>query len=207
MEVDYHQSQITAKSVQNIFMGNYPKYVLNKRRLNIQQGDNEQFNIFFYVTGHGGDFYFKVREKEALIDEQFMHIFKSLSNKHRNPAINSISNQIALFSDSCSAITPFETVPSDKEIKNFLAFASSSFDEKSKSHGFDIALNQPKSDDFTFYLNELYNTFQNPLQVTMKELNEYMDFTKLEVHSKLVHTSSEGGNTVEGGRKRNKNRK
>jgi glycosylphosphatidylinositol transamidase (GPIT) subunit GPI8 len=52
-------------------------------------------------------------------------------------------------SDSCSAITPFETI----DIENFTAFGSSSFDEKSQSHGYDPLLNAPKSDDFTFYLN------------------------------------------------------
>ena len=38
-------------------------------------------------------------------------------------------------------------------MKNFMGFASSSFDEKSVSHGYDDKLNSPKSDDFTFYLD------------------------------------------------------
>ena len=79
-----------------------------------------------------------------------MNIFKVLSRKHQ---LSSQENKIGLISDSCSAITPFETIPLSKDISNFFAMASSSFDEKSKSHGYDIELNQPKSDDFSFYVN------------------------------------------------------
>lgn len=93
------------------------------------------------MTGHGGDSYFKIREREALVDEQFANIFKILRQTFSGP--------IAVISDSCSAITPFEKV----EIDNFIALGSSSFDEKSLSHGFDSALNQPKTDDFSFYFD------------------------------------------------------
>ena len=33
VEVDYHQGQLTAKTVSDLLMGNYGKFVLNKRRL------------------------------------------------------------------------------------------------------------------------------------------------------------------------------
>lgn len=78
----------------------------------------------------------------ALTDEQFMILYDELDKKN-------ITERIALLSDSCSAITPFETV----RIDNFLSFASSSLDEKSLSHGADSALYSPKSDDFTFYFD------------------------------------------------------
>ena len=94
------------------------------------------------MSGHGGDFYFKIRERMALIDEQFMIAYDHLERKN-------ITDRIAIFSDSCSAITPFETIRS----KNTLSFASSSFDEKSLSHGNDKLLYNPKSDDFSFYFD------------------------------------------------------
>ena len=61
-----------------------------------------------------------------MIDEQFASIFLLLYLKN-------ITSKIVLFSDSCSAITPFETV----KIPKFLALGSSSFGEKSLSHGYD----------------------------------------------------------------------
>lgn len=61
-----------------------------------------------------------------MIDEQFASIFQTLNLKN-------MTSKIVLFSDSCSAITPFETV----KIPKFLALGSSSFGEKSLSHGYD----------------------------------------------------------------------
>lgn len=52
--------------------------------------------------------------------------------------------------DSCSAITPFENINQN----NFIALGSSSKGEKSLSYGYDPLLNQPKSDEFTYYLGE-----------------------------------------------------
>jgi glycosylphosphatidylinositol transamidase (GPIT) subunit GPI8 len=65
--------------------------------------------------------------------------------------------------------------------------ASSSFDEKSLSKGYDKVLNGPKSDEFTFYLSE-YLEGRNPLKMntTIQQLYEYMDFKKLKVHAKIV---------------------
>jgi phosphatidylinositol glycan class K len=57
VEVDYSQSQLTAASVSNILMGFYDRRTLNKRRLHLQKNEP----IFIYVTGHGGDTYFKIR--------------------------------------------------------------------------------------------------------------------------------------------------
>jgi glycosylphosphatidylinositol transamidase (GPIT) subunit GPI8 len=54
-----------------------------------------------YLTGHGGDFYFKFRERQALVDQNFEDIFKDLSK--RRPTM-----PIFILADSCSAITPYE---------------------------------------------------------------------------------------------------
>lgn len=86
--------------------------------------------------------YFKIREREALVNEQFENIFNTNYRK-------GVSKKTAVISDSCSAITPFESVTTP----NFIALGSSSFGEKSLSHGFDAALNQPKTDDFSFYFD------------------------------------------------------
>ena len=68
-----------------------------------------------YVTGHGGDYYFKIRERQALITQNFEHVFRDLSRRRPNMPI-------FVLIDSCSAITPYEGV----DEPNFIAFASSS---------------------------------------------------------------------------------
>ena len=132
-----------------------------------------------------------------------MHIFDSVQQKaaekekkggrekrKNKENINRGSDKAIILSDSCSAITPFETI----RAPNILALASSSFDEKSKSHGYDIELNQPKSDDFTFYFDEMLKNERSPQDITFKQLLSYMDFTKLSVHAKMVTTSGMRGN-------------
>ena len=67
-----------------------------------------------------------------------------------------------------------------------MAFASSSFDEKSASHGHDLALNAPKSDDFSFYLDEFLLNENEKKPQTFRDLEKYMDYEKLKVNAKMV---------------------
>lgn len=112
IEIDYSQSELTMASVADILMGLYSPFTLNKNKFVLEPNEP----LFVYVTGHGGDTYFKIREREALIDEQFAHIFNILRAK--------TNSNIAVISDSCSAITPFEKVTTD----GFIALGSSSFE-------------------------------------------------------------------------------
>lgn len=77
-------------------MGLYHKFTLNKRKLKMKTTPT----LFIYITGHGGDLYFKIREREALVNEQFENIF-NINHRKR------LSKKTAVISDSCSAITPF----------------------------------------------------------------------------------------------------
>jgi glycosylphosphatidylinositol transamidase (GPIT) subunit GPI8 len=60
------------------------------------------------------------------------------------------------------------------------------------SHGYDILLNSPKSDDFTFYFDQLLKDISiKNSKITLKQLANYMDISKLKVHSKLVSLSKQ----------------
>ena len=43
--------------VADVFSNQYSSYVLNKKRLMISENEP----LFIFVTGHGGDYYFKMR--------------------------------------------------------------------------------------------------------------------------------------------------
>lgn len=180
VEQDFGYSDINARQVFDAIRGKHSRYQLNKDKLH-NYFDQKQ-PLFVYVTGHGGDYYFKVREREALTAEHFTRLFLDLS--YRNPY-----SSILLLSDSCSAITPFE----DIHIDNFTALGSSSLNEKSSSHGFDSLINAPKSDDFTFYFDEFIRE-KGGVSKSIKSLEEYMDYSKLKVHSKLIGRPKRPGN-------------
>jgi glycosylphosphatidylinositol transamidase (GPIT) subunit GPI8 len=59
VEVDYYQSEITAQAFAEIVMGYYGRETLNKRKIRLSRDEE----LFVYVTGHGGDTYFKIRER------------------------------------------------------------------------------------------------------------------------------------------------
>lgn len=54
------------------------------------------------------------------------------------------------------------------------------------SHGFDALYNAAKSDDFTFYLNEVLKGSLRDW--TVGKLHKHMDFERLRVHSVLKST-------------------
>lgn len=89
--------------------------------------------------------------------------------------------------DSCSAVTPFQNINFD----GFIALGSSSAGEKSLSYGYDPLLNQPKSDEFTFYLGEFMKerAASRDDSATIKDLLVYEDFSKLKVHAKIATSS------------------
>lgn len=98
MEVDLKFSSISVSSVMDSLRGKYPASTLNINRLTIR---DEPYLI--YMAGHGGDYYFKIRERQALVSQHFNHLFRDFAV--RNP-----HSPIFLMIDSCSAITPFENV-------------------------------------------------------------------------------------------------
>lgn len=98
LEVDYKYYSITAENVANLMVLKYKPTVINKKRLNL---NDEPYLLYF--TGHGGDSYFKIRERQALVSQNFEDVLKDLSK--RRPRM-----PIFIVIDSCSAITPYEGV-------------------------------------------------------------------------------------------------
>lgn len=115
----------------------YKPEIINKQRIKL---DEQPYLV--YLTGHGGDFYFKIRERQAVVAQNMKDVLSDLGR--RKPEM-----PVFILIDSCSAITPYEGV----EEQNIIALGSSSLDEKSLSMGYDKLVNCPKSDEFTYYLS------------------------------------------------------
>jgi len=89
-----------------------------------------------------------------------------------------------MFADSCSAVTLYEKIDSP----NTLAMGSSSFDEKSYSHGKDKNLLLPKTDRFSLktykFLNGKYKTNS---KLTMADLFKEFNPDEMDCHAKIVN--------------------
>jgi glycosylphosphatidylinositol transamidase (GPIT) subunit GPI8 len=66
LSVDMRYNSMNARSVLNQLGLKYSRHTLNLHRLKL---DNSPYLI--YLTGHGGDFYFKIRERQALVSQNF----------------------------------------------------------------------------------------------------------------------------------------
>lgn len=94
--MDLKFSKISVPTVLDSLRMRYSESTLNINKIKIQ--GNEPF--FIYFSGHGGDNYFKIRERQAIVSQHFEHFIQDFAVRHPQ-------NPIFLMSDSCSAITPF----------------------------------------------------------------------------------------------------
>lgn len=178
--VDYSQSDMKLRDVYNTLTFKYHPYALNAKRMDSGKGTN----LLVYFSGHGGDDYFKLLEREAILKEHLKSLTDYLAR-------NQLYSKILFISDSCSASTIFEDIVA----KNIVYLASSSREQKSLSYGYDIALNAAKSDEFTYYTDMFLNDEKNS-GATIKELYDYLDFAKLKVNSKMYSTVPKGTNKL-----------
>jgi glycosylphosphatidylinositol transamidase (GPIT) subunit GPI8 len=98
IEVDLKFSAISVGSVVDALRMKYSPWTFNLHRTAL--GDEP---YLVYLAGHGGDYYFKIRERQALVSQHFEHLFQDLTVRHPQ-------SSVLLLIDSCSAITPFENV-------------------------------------------------------------------------------------------------
>lgn len=111
IELENRYSNINVRELYDTLRGKSNPDELNKRKLSL----TPDTNVFLYVTGHGGDSYFKLREREAIINAQFSRAISELYNK------TMYQNYFSM-SDSCGASTLFSKVTSP----NFISIGSSS---------------------------------------------------------------------------------
>lgn len=89
----------------------YHPYTLNSKRIK----SNKSTNLLIYLSGHGGDDYFKLLERDAILKEHFKSLTDYLN-------ANNLYSKILFLSDSCSSSTVFE----DIKAENIISIGSSS---------------------------------------------------------------------------------
>ena len=96
VEVDYSHSDMKLTNVYNNLILKYPQFTLNSKRIKT----DKDTNLLIYFSGHGGDDYFKLMEREAMLKEHLKSLTDYLSK-------NNLYSKLLLLSDSCSASTIF----------------------------------------------------------------------------------------------------
>ncbi|CAA7268250.1 unnamed protein product [Cyclocybe aegerita] len=133
---------------------------------------DERSNIFVYMTGHGGNEFLKFQDNEEISAFDVADAFEQMYQKKRY-------NEIFFMIDTCQALN---TMFSKLYSPNILATGSSGLGENSYSHANDNDIGVAVIDAFTHYVLEFMEKINKTSTVSMQELFNSIDVTKINSH-------------------------
>ncbi|KAJ1675094.1 glycosylphosphatidylinositol anchor biosynthesis, partial [Spiromyces aspiralis] len=140
VEVDYRGYEVTVENFIRMMTGRVtPDTPRNKRLLT-----DDKSNIFFYLTGHGGEDFLKFQDAEEINSQDIADAFAQMRAKRRY-------NEILFMADTCQANTLYSRFKSP----NVLSVGSSELGQNSYSYFHDPELGLTVVDRFT-YVNLKY---------------------------------------------------
>ncbi|KAF8903900.1 peptidase C13 family-domain-containing protein [Gymnopilus junonius] len=167
IEVDYRGYEVTVENFIRVLTGRMDPSVPRSKRLL----SDERSNIFVYMTGHGGNEFLKFQDNEEISAFDIADAFEQMYQKKRY-------NEILFMIDTCQANTMYSKLYSP----NILATGSSEFGENSYSYANDNDIGVAVIDSFTHYILEFMEKINKTSQVSMQDLFNTMDFSKINSH-------------------------
>jgi len=145
IQVDYHNEDVNVQSFIQLLTGRRINH--HHHHHNNILNSNQNSSILIYLTGHGGDEFFKFHDYEELSAQELGYIFQEMYIKDRY-------KEILLILDTCQAITMSNYITSP----NIITLASSSKGENSYAYSTNDYLGVATSDRFTY---SMYVTIHN----------------------------------------------
>ena len=136
IEIDYRGEDVTVQSMVRALLGRQGEplgttsgasFSSRHQRPHLQTDENS--NILIYLTGHGGDNFFKFQDIEEIDSHEIAAIFDELHLRQKY-------RQILLVADTCQAFTLGDHITAP----NVMVVGSSLRDESSYAHHSDVAL-------------------------------------------------------------------
>lgn len=112
-ELDYRGSDVTVQTFLNSLLGIAPRSLQT----------NEESNLLIYVTGHGGDKFFKFQDEEELTAQDIANLMERLYRERK-------FKQALFLADTCQAFTLFDKITTP----NVLALGTSLRGENAYAH-------------------------------------------------------------------------
>ncbi|KAF8813120.1 hypothetical protein BYT27DRAFT_7181694 [Phlegmacium glaucopus] len=167
IEVDYRGYEVTVENFIRVLTGRMEPSVPRSKRLLT----DERSNIFVYMTGHGGNEFLKFQDNEEISAFDLADAFEQMYQKKRY-------NEIFFMIDTCQA----NTLHSKLYSPNIFAVGSSGLGENSYSHENDNDIGVAVIDAFTHYVLDFMEKINKTSQVSMQELFDSIDVTKIGSH-------------------------
>ena len=135
--MDYRGCEVSVENFIRLLTGRHYDYTPYSKSLSM----DEYSNLIIYMSGHGGDGFFKFQDNEELLSLELHDTFSEMRRNRR-------FNEIFLMVDSCQANTMFSSLT----LPGILAAASSKLGEDSLSHHFDSSLGLHLMDKWTYFM-------------------------------------------------------
>lgn len=133
-EIDYRGADVNVKSFLDATLGTAPR--------SIQSDSNS--SLLIYVSGHGGDQFFKFQDEEEVTSQDLANLMDTLSERKR-------FKQALFIADTCQAFTLFDQV----ETNNVLALGTSLQGENAYAHHSDQVLGLSVIERWTYgFINQ-----------------------------------------------------
>lgn len=148
-EVDYTGNDVTVDNFFRVLLGRHGKYTPPHQRFH---NIDENTNLFIYVTGHGGDNFFKFRDVEDFNTKDLRGVLEQLQILKRFKSILYVT-------DTCQAFTTApntrqenidSSLPDGEILRNVYSVGSSLKDENSYAHHSDTSIGHAIMDRYVY---------------------------------------------------------
>lgn len=183
-QIDYGGNDVTVDHFFRVLLGRHAKYTPRHQRLH---NIDEDTNLFLYITGHGGDGFFKFRDKEDFTTRDLRGIFEQLQIMKRFKSILYVS-------DTCQAFT---TAPNTQEenkesamgggvggvLRNVYSIGSSLKKENSYAHHSDMDIGHSVMDRYVYHFVTYMGGFGSDADQGL-----WKDMDKLSIKDAMVNS-------------------
>lgn len=176
IRIDYKGSDVTVDNFFRVLLGRHPSGTPSYQRLDQM---NEHTNVFIYITGHGGDSFFKFRDVEDFSTKDWRGILEQMQMMKRYKTL-------LFLADTCQA---FSLAPNTRiedednngfQLKNVFTVASSLKGENSYAHHMDENIGHSVMDRYVYTLTEFMGG------LTFESTGYWAKMDQLSLYSALV---------------------
>jgi GPI-anchor transamidase subunit K len=177
MEIDFVGEDVNFQTIYELLSGRYSSYTPLSKRLRT----NSNSNIFIFLSGHGGDQFFKFQDYEEISSDDLYVLFYEMKLKGRY-------KNLLFLVDTCQASTLTDKMVN---LPGFISLSSSKKDENSYAYITNNHLGITVIDRFTYSLLKFLRRY-NSKDLSQKSVEElYSSFQRNFLHSTpILHISS-----------------
>eukprot|EP00977_Amphora_coffeiformis_P007138 scaffold1555_cov173-Amphora_coffeaeformis.AAC.18 len=148
IEIDYRGEDVTVENLARVLSGKTPiSGGASSSLLPVIPPDTPAANILLYVTGHGGDSFFKFQDVEEIMAADFAALFATSQRSF---------HQALFMADTCQAFTLGDNLPGESEEGRVIMIGSSLRDESSYAHHSNADLGLASIERYTFAVEQFF---------------------------------------------------